>query len=145
MSWEPNAASPPPQATVSKTIDEPRQPLASLASTLQSAMPPPAQPSPPVETAPLTPADKKYREGIEQAAQERLDEAEVTLREAVRLDATRPEFLTALARVLLANPRYERSGTLPVVRSLLDRAVTLQPDHAEASELHKQVLAEMGT
>ncbi len=98
-----------------------------------------------MDTTPQTPADKKYREGIEQAAQERLDEAEVTLREAVRLDATRPEFLTALARVLLANPRYERSGTLPVVRSLLDRAVTLQPDHAEASELHKQVQAEMGT
>jgi hypothetical protein len=145
LSWESSTASPPPQATVSKTIDEPRQPLSSLASTLQSAMPPPAQPTPTVETAPQTPADKKYREGIEQAAQERLDEAEVTLREAVRLDATRPEFLTALARVLLANPRYERSGTLPVVRSLLDRAVTLQPDHAEASELHKQVQAEMGT
>ena len=99
----------------------------------------------PVEEAPLSPADKKYRDGIEQAAQDRLDEAEVTLREAVRLDATRPEFLTALARVLLANPRYERSGTLPVVRSLLDRAVTLQPEHAEASELHRRVLAEMGT
>jgi len=143
MSWEGNTASSPPQAAIGKVVEEPRQPLSSLASTLQSAMPPPAQPT--VETAPQTPADRKYREGIEQAAQQRLDEAEVTLREAVRLDATRPEFLTALARVLLANPRYERSGTLPVVRSLLDRAVTLQPDHAEASELHKQVQAEMGT
>jgi hypothetical protein len=101
--------------------------------------------SPPPSREPETsPADRKYREGIEQASQERLDEAEVTLREAVRLDATRPEYLTALARVLLANPRYERAGTLPVVRSLLDRAVTLSPGHAEASALHKEVIAEMG-
>jgi hypothetical protein len=89
-------------------------------------------------------ADVKYREGVEQAASNRLDEAEVTLREAVRLDASKPEYLTALARVLLANPRYERSGTLPVVRSLLDRAVTLAPDNAEATQLHQEVMKEMG-
>ncbi len=134
-----SSTSEPPLAT-GKALDEPRSvsssSLSSLSSTLASAMPPSSSESP---------ADKKFREGCEQAAQERLDEAEVTLREAVRLDATRPEYLTALARVLLANPRYERSGTLPVVRSLLDRAVTLQPDHAEASALHKEVLAEMGT
>lgn len=88
-------------------------------------------------------ADLKFREGVEQAAQNRLDEAEVTLREAVRLDASRPEYLTALARVLLGNPRYERAGTLPVVRSLLDRAVQLAPDNTEASDLHAQVIKEM--
>jgi Flp pilus assembly protein TadD len=88
-------------------------------------------------------ADLKYSEGIEQAAQNRLDEAEVTLREAVRLDASKPEYLTALARVLLGNPRYERAGTLPVVRSLLDRAVQLAPDNVEATELHAQVIKEM--
>lgn len=91
----------------------------------------------------LSLADVKYREGVEQAASNRLDEAEVTLREAVRLDASRPEYLTALARVLLANPRYERAGTLPVVRSLLDRAVQLAPDNVEAQELHQQVIKEM--
>lgn len=88
-------------------------------------------------------ADLKYREGTEQAAQNRLDEAEVTLREAVRLDASKPEYLTALARVLLGNPRYERAGTLPVVRSLLDRAVQLAPDNTEASDMHAQVIKEM--
>lgn len=90
-------------------------------------------------------ADLKYREGIEQAAQNRLDEAEVTLREAVRLDASKPEYLTALARVLLGNPRYERAGTLPVVRSLLDRAVQLAPDNSEASDMHAQVIKEMSS
>lgn len=90
-------------------------------------------------------ADLKYREGIEQASQNRLDEAEVTLREAVRLDASKPEYLTALARVLLGNPRYERAGTLPVVRSLLDRAVQLAPDNSEASDMHAQVIKEMSS
>ena len=85
----------------------------------------------------------KYREGVDQASANKLDEAEVTLREAVRLDASKPEYLTALARVLLANPRYERSGTLPVVRSLLDRAVQIAPDFTEASDLHAQVVKEM--
>ncbi|MCC7069696.1 MAG: hypothetical protein IT383_00125 [Deltaproteobacteria bacterium] len=88
-------------------------------------------------------ADLKYREGVEQATQNRLDEAEVTLREAVRLDASKPEYLTALARVLLGNPRYERAGTLPVVRSLLDRAVQLAPDNSEAIDMHAQVIKEM--
>lgn len=142
---------------------EPKAAMGSLASTLSSAMssPPassepfltPVSPPTPAVTAPpptlavseaSSPADKKYREGIEQATQNRLDEAELTLREAVRLDATRPEYLTSLARVLLANPRYERAGTLPVVRSLLDRAVQIAPDHQEAVDLHKQVITEMG-
>lgn len=91
----------------------------------------------------LSVADLKYREGVEQAAQNRLDEAEVTLREAVRLDASKPEYLTQLARVLLGNPRYERAGTLPVVRSLLDRAVQIAPDFQEAVDLHNQVMKEM--
>ncbi len=120
-------------------------PLSSLSTTLAAAASAPIITPPPPAREELTPAERKFREGVEQASQERLDEAEVTLREAVRLDATRPEFLTALARVLLGNPRYERSGTLPVVRSLLDRAVTLAPDHAEATALHKEVLAEMGS
>lgn len=89
-------------------------------------------------------ADAKYREGIEQANTNRLDEAESTLREAVRLDPSRSVYLTSLARVLLSNPRYERSGTLPVVRSLLDRAVQLAPDHADTRALHDEVVAEMG-
>lgn len=93
--------------------------------------------------ASLSIADLKYREGVEQAAQNRLDEAEVTLREAVRLDASKPEYLTSLARVLLANPRYERAGTLPVVRSLLDRAVQIAPDFQDANDLHAQVIKEM--
>jgi cytochrome c-type biogenesis protein CcmH/NrfG len=91
----------------------------------------------------LSVADLKYKEGVEQSNQNRLDEAEVTLREAVRLDASKPEYLTSLARVLLANPRYERAGTLPVVRSLLDRAVQIAPDFQEAADLHAQVIKEM--
>lgn len=79
---------------------------------------------------------------MEFAAQGKLADAEAALREAVRLDA-RPEYLTALARVLLSNPRYERSGTLPVVRSLLDRAVHIAPDHADALALHAEVVAEL--
>jgi hypothetical protein len=137
MNWtteQPPSPTPPPRAEAS---------LSSLSSTLAPAASTPAV-TPPAAREDLTPAERKFHEGVEQASQERLDEAEVTLREAVRLDATRPEFLTALARVLLGNPRYERSGTLPVVRSLLDRAVTLAPDHAEAAALHKEVLAEMG-
>jgi hypothetical protein len=93
---------------------------------------------------PTSPADSKFHEAARQAADNRLDEAELTLREAVRMDAARPEFLTALARVLLANPRYERAGTLPVVKSLLDRAVTLSPGNTEARKLHQEVLLELG-
>jgi len=140
MPWDTGASS--SSAPTTRASEE--KALGSLSSTLQAAMPSPSPPPPPAREPELSPADRKYREGVEQATQDRLDEAEVTLREAVRLDATRPEYLTALARVLLANPRYERVGTLPVVRSLLDRAVTLNPDHAEASALHKEVLAEMG-
>lgn len=138
LNWateQPPTPTPPPRTEA---------PLSSLSSTLSAAASAPIVTPPPPPREELTPAERKFREGVEQASQERLDEAEVTLREAVRLDATRPEFLTALARVLLGNPRYERSGTLPVVRSLLDRAVTLAPDHAEATALHKEVLAEMG-
>ncbi len=112
---------------------------------------PPAPPKSPFQMPPapgpgeeLSLADLKFREGIEQASSNRLDEAEVTLREAVRLDASKPEYLVTLARVLLANPRYERAGTLPVVRSLLDRAVQIAPDNHEASDLHAQVVREMG-
>lgn len=145
MPWESGASS--SSAPIPRANEEKASTLGSLSSTLQAAMPSPTSPAasaPSPREAESGPADRKYREGVEQATQDRLDEAEVTLREAVRLDATRPEYLTALARVLLANPRYERAGTLPVVRSLLDRAVTLNPDHAEASALHKEVLVEMG-
>jgi hypothetical protein len=93
---------------------------------------------------PLSPADQKYAEGLEQARQNKLDEAEVTLREAVRMDATKPHYLLSLARVLLENPRYERAGTLPVVRSLLDRAVQIAPDDGDVHALHDQVVSEMG-
>ena len=67
------------------------------------------------------------------------DEAENALREAVRLDASRPSYLTGLARVLLNNPRYERSGTVPIVRSLLERAQALAPDDAEVASILQQV------
>ena len=80
---------------------------------------------------------------MEQVSLNKLDEAEVILREAVRLDASKPEFLLALARVLLQNPRYERAGTLPVVRSLLDRAVHIAPDLDEAKELYDEIVKEM--
>jgi len=93
---------------------------------------------------PQTPADQKHHAALDLANAGQLDEAEVTLREAVRMDASRPEYLVSLARILLANPRYERAGTLPVVRSLLDRAVQLSPDHAEAQSLHREIVAEMG-
>lgn len=92
---------------------------------------------------PASPAEAKFKEAVRQAAENRLDEAELTLREAVRMDASRPEFLTSLARVLLANPRYERAGTLPVVKSLLDRAVQLSPDNTDARKLHQEVLTEL--
>jgi tetratricopeptide (TPR) repeat protein len=150
--------------TVGGSAERERAPVASSASSANSEPPPsPPASSPPAAAAArqngasspaaaaresqstLSLADVKYREGVEQAATNRLDEAEVTLREAVRLDASKPEYLTALARVLLANPRYERAGTLPVVRSLLDRAVQLAPDNAEATELHQQVIKEMAT
>ena len=110
--------------------------------SVQAAVNPPANYA--ATADPMSPAAKKYKEGIEQATNKQLDEAEITLREAVRLDATRPEYLTSLARVLLDNPRYERVGTLPVVRSLLDRAVQIAPGHSGAVDLHKQVVAEMG-
>lgn len=68
----------------------------------------------------------------------------MTLREAVRMDATKPHYLLSLARVLLENPRYERAGTLPVVRSLLDRAVQIAPDDTDVNALHDEVVQEMG-
>jgi predicted Zn-dependent protease len=114
--------------------------LSTTTSSSMMAAPTAAAPPQTVET----PSEKKYREGLEQASQSRLDEAEVTLRESVRMDPSKPEYLCALAKVLLSNPRYERAGTLPVVRSLLDRAVTLSPNHAEASDMHRQIVSEMG-
>jgi|GEM_PF-891393 len=90
-----------------------------------------------------TPANEKFKEGIGLAKSQQLDEAESTLREAVRMDPARPEYLTSLARVLLNNPRYEREGTLPVVRSLLDRAVQLAPADHDATSLHAEVVREM--
>jgi hypothetical protein len=94
--------------------------------------------------SPSTPADAKYQEAVRQAADNRLDEAEITLREAVRMDASRPDFLMSLAKVLLANPRYERVGTLPVVRSLLDRAIQLSPDNGKLKDFHGEIVREMG-
>jgi hypothetical protein len=90
-----------------------------------------------------TPAERKFREGLDHETFARLEDAENSLRDAVRLDPTRPEYLTTLARVLLANTRYERAGTLAVVRPMLDVALKLSPDHAEANELLRLVGAEM--
>lgn len=96
----------------------------------------------PVKEPKLSPADLKFREGMNKAAQGQLDEAELALREAVRLDPQKPSFLAALARVLLSNPKYDRGGTLPVVRSLLDRAQTLAPDDDEVRSLLARVSSE---
>jgi cytochrome c-type biogenesis protein CcmH/NrfG len=57
------------------------------------------------------------------------------LRDAVREAPDRAEYLTALARVLLSNPQYERGPTLNVVRPLLEHALTLAPDDAETKNL----------
>lgn len=128
-------ATPPPAAPAAEPPpDEPMEPVSSDDAKM------PAAPGP---DEPLSPGDQKYREGVQLAADNRLDEAEATLREAVRLDPAKSTYLTSLARVLLSNPRYERAGTLPVVRSLLDRAVQLSPTDAEAKELHEQVIKEM--
>ena len=80
---------------------------------------------------------------MELAKEGKLDEAESALREALRIDSSRPDFLMNLAEVLLQNPKYDRSGTLPVVRSLLDRAVQLDPEHEGVSEFRDKVAAEM--
>ena len=132
----PKAQEPPP--------DEPME-AAPPPSPPSSAnkMPPAPGPSATADE-PLSPGNKKFREGVKLASENRLDEAEATLREAVRLDPSKSTYLTSLARVLLSNPRYERAGTLPVVRSLLDRAVQLSPTDTEAKELHDQVVKEMG-
>ncbi len=92
-----------------------------------------------------TPAQQKYQRGLEHEAHEELEEAENALRDAVRLDHSRPEYLVALARVLLANTRYERAGTLAVVRPMLDVALKLAPDDTEAVEMHQMVVFEMGS
>jgi hypothetical protein len=97
----------------------------------------------PVPEGDLSESDEKYREGIELAASGQLDEAEGSLREAVRVDASKPHYLVALARVLLTNPRYERGGTLPVVRSLLDRSVKLAPDDDAIRSFRDEVVQEM--
>ena len=91
---------------------------------------------------PESPAAAKFREGLNRAAQGQLDEAENALREAVRLDAQQPSYLAALARVLLSNPKYDRAGTLPVVRSLLERAQTLAPSDDEIRALLARVASE---
>lgn len=88
-------------------------------------------------------ADRAYLEGLAFARDGTFDEAEKRLRATVRLDATRPLYLWLLARVLLANPKYEREGTLPVVRSLLDRAVQLAPDNTRVCHMHEEIVAEM--
>lgn len=154
----PSTTSAPPAAKPSASKPEPSTAAKSTSSTLDlgdGAPPAASTPSGKAEpeksanafgTVPTgsSPSDQKYREGLEQAEAGRLDDAEVTLREAVRMDASRPEYLLSLARVLLANPRYERAGTLPVVRSLLDRAVQIAPDNGDVKELHQQVVSEMG-
>ena len=99
----------------------------------------------PVPEGDLSESDEKYRDGIELAASGQLDEAEGSLREAVRVDASKPHYLVALARVLLTNPRYERGGTLPVVRSLLDRSVKLAPDDEAIRSFRDEVVQEMDT
>ena len=88
-------------------------------------------------------ADSRFKEGMQLAQEGKLDEAEGALRDALRLDASRPEFLMTLAEILLQNPKYDRSGTLPVVRSLLDRAVQISPDHEGVTEFRDKVVAEM--
>ncbi|MBI5495801.1 MAG: tetratricopeptide repeat protein [Deltaproteobacteria bacterium] len=130
------------------------KPSSSPALTPAAQRKEPSSPPPSAEPAKVTgtstdaaaedgPGQDRYKEGMRQAAAGRLDEAETALREAVRLDATKPSYLTALARVLLANPRYERAGTLPVVRSLLDRAAALAPGDAEVAALLQRIQSEM--
>ncbi|MBN2359712.1 MAG: hypothetical protein JXR83_09670 [Deltaproteobacteria bacterium] len=99
-------------------------------------------PLPAASSGPETPAAAKFRDGLNRAAQGQLDEAENALREAVRLDAQQPSYLAALARVLLSNPKYDRVGTLPVVRSLLERAQTLAPNDDEIRALLARVSSE---
>jgi hypothetical protein len=132
-----SGASAPPSSSTIELDDTASSVMVAPAAATSVATPSPTEPT-------ETPADRKFREAMTLAQANQLDEAELTLREAVRLDPTRPEYLIALARVLLDNPRYERAGTLPVVRSLLDRAVHIAPSHKEATEMHAAVVAEMG-
>lgn len=88
------------------------------------------------------PGQARYQEGLDLAAAGKPDQAESALREAVRQDAQNPHFLSALAKVLLSNPKYDRSGTLPVVRSLLDRAHALAPENSEIEALRTRVTSE---
>ncbi len=97
----------------------------------------------PAASLALSPAERKFYEGKRLASVGKLDEAELILREAVRLDASKPDYLVSLANVLLKNPRYDRSGTLPVVRSLLDRVVQIAPDDAEAAALHRSIIRDI--
>ncbi len=87
--------------------------------------------------------DAHYQKGIAAFERSDFDVAEVAFRECVRLNAANVTPLFLLAKTLLANPRYERAGTLPVVRSLLDRAVQIAPDHAGAKALHEEIVREM--
>jgi hypothetical protein len=86
----------------------------------------------------------QYQKGLAAFESGELEVAEVAFRESVRLDAMNIAPLFLLARTLLANPRYERAGTLPVVRSLLDRAVAIAPEHADVRALHDKIVREMG-
>lgn len=88
--------------------------------------------------------DAKYQAGVAALERDDFNAAEVSLRESVRLNAANIAPLFLLAQTLLANPRYERAGTLPVVRTLLDRAVQIAPDNDEARALYDVVVREMG-
>ncbi|MFH1810942.1 MAG: DUF4388 domain-containing protein [Pseudomonadota bacterium] len=132
----PASAAPPPP------LPPPPPPPKATLPTPTSTKPMTAIPPAPPPTETDTPAEAKFREGMNRAAQGQLDEAEGALREAVRLDAQRPSYLSALARVLLSNPKYDRSGTLPVVRSLLERAQTLAPNDDEVRALLARVSSE---
>ena len=149
----PGPDSEPTPAPPSLADDEPelKGEESALESALDSAFTPdgdgktePPPPLPRKEERPSTPAEEKFREGMNRAAQGSLDEAEAALREAVRLDAQQSSYLAALARVLLSNPKYDRAGTLPVVRSLLDRAQALSPDDEEIRGLLARVGSEQG-
>lgn len=93
-------------------------------------------------TAITSPGEEKYQEGLRFAAQALYDEAEVALREAVRFDAHNASYLGALARILLSNPKYDRAGTLPIVRSLLDRAQSIAPEDQDVRAMLAKVASE---
>jgi hypothetical protein len=122
-------------------------PTSSL-SSLSTAAPPSAStassmavlsaPSPSTSALPepeRSPAERKYREGLALMEAKNFVGAELVLRDAVREAPDHAEYLTALARVLLGNPQYEREATVSVVRPLLEHALTLAPDDVETAQL----------